>query len=326
MEIAVTGEQLANCSLMIATPMYGGLNYGSFTRSMIDLTVKAKDYGIKLFVYYLSNESLITRARNYCVDAFMRSECTHLMFVDSDIGFNADSVIELLALTIMKPDEYNIIGGPYPKKNISWEKIKHAVDKGYADEDPNNLSKFVGDYVFNIKNNTGFRLDEPVEVSEIGTGFMLIPRTTFEKYKAAYPEMMYRPDHARTADFSGDREIMCYFDCVIDRGYTFGDLKNISLKLVEANKNNDVEAIKLLTSELDVLLSREQTASKRYLSEDYFFCYQAQKIGLKIWLCPWMQLSHTGTWVFEGSLADVLIAGAHPTVDEQTIEKNRKKK
>ena len=38
---------------------------------------------------------------------------------------------------------------PYPKKCISWEKITHAVNQGMADEDPEVLSKFVGDYVFN---------------------------------------------------------------------------------------------------------------------------------------------------------------------------------
>lgn len=324
MEINVSREELQKCKLMIATPMYGGLNYGSYTRSLIELTSICKDYGVQLSVYYLSNESLITRARNYCVDSFMRSDCTHLMFIDSDIGFNANDVIALLALSLMNKKDYNIICGPYPKKNISWEKIKHAVDKGLADEDPNNLNKFVGDYVFNLKHQTAFKLDEPVEVAESGTGFMLIPRETFEKYKAAYPELMYLPDHARTADFSGDREIMCYFDCVIDRGYTFGDLKNAVVKLIDAVDNNG--DINSLTNDLKVLLSKEEKASKRYLSEDYYFCYQADRIGLKTWICPWMQLSHTGTWTFEGSLAEVLMAGAHPTIDDNTVEKNRKKK
>jgi hypothetical protein len=50
-------------------------------------------------------------------------------------------------------------------------------------------------------------LDEPVQIREGGTGFMMINRNTFEKYAAAYPELSYLPDHIRTENFDGTREI-----------------------------------------------------------------------------------------------------------------------
>jgi hypothetical protein len=113
--------------------------------------------------------------------------------------------------------EYDVMGGPYPKKCISWEKIKQAVDKGFADEDPNTLEKYVGDYVFNPKGNTTeIPLGEPVEVLEIGTGFMMIRRKTFDAYKDKFPQLSYKPDHVRTEHFDGTREIHAYFDCIID--------------------------------------------------------------------------------------------------------------
>lgn len=113
-----------------------------FARSVADLSALCTHYGIALQMYFLFNESLITRARNYCVDEFLRSEASHMMFIDSDIGFSAHDVIALMA---MQSDDspYDVIGGPYPKKTISWEKIKMAVDKGFADEDPSVLDKFV---------------------------------------------------------------------------------------------------------------------------------------------------------------------------------------
>jgi hypothetical protein len=40
----------------------------------------------------------------------------------------------------------------------------------------------------------------------------------------------------------------------------------------------------------------------RYLSEDYMFCQWSRKIGLKIWMCPWMQLSHQGAYNFSGNI------------------------
>jgi hypothetical protein len=166
--------------------------------------------------YFMFNESLITRARNYCCDEFLRSDCTHLMFIDSDIGFNPHDVIALLALMIQNP-EIDVIGGPYPKKCISWEKIKLAVDKGVADEDANVLENFVGDFVLNpISGKNEIRIDEPTEVAEIGTGFMMLNRVVLERFKEAYPELSYKPDHVRTEHFDGSRNIHAFFDTVID--------------------------------------------------------------------------------------------------------------
>lgn len=42
--------------------------------------------------------------------------------------------------------------------------------------------------------------------------------------------------------------------------------------------------------------------SKRLWSEDYMFCQECRKIGIKVWMCPWIELSHTGTYVYSGSL------------------------
>jgi hypothetical protein len=216
MEIKISLEELRKRKLFVATPMYGGQCAGMFTRSIADLTGMCVKYGIELRHYFLFNESLITRARNYCCDEFLRSDCTHMMFIDSDIGFNPNDIITLMALQ-SDDSPYDVIGGPYPKKCISWEKVKQAVDKGMADEDPNVLDKYVGDYVFNpVAGNGAIPIGEPAEVLELGTGFMMIRRRAFELYDEKYPEQRYRPDHIRTQHFDGSREIMAYFDCIID--------------------------------------------------------------------------------------------------------------
>jgi hypothetical protein len=211
MEIKVEMSELRKRKLFIATPMYGGQCHGMFTRSIADLTALCRHYEIGIQLYFLFNESLITRARNYCADEFMRSDATHLMFIDSDIGFNPQDVLALLALQ-SDESEYDIIGGPYPKKCISWEKVKMAVDKGFGDNNPNDLERFVGDFVFNPKGNTReIAINAPAEVLEIGTGFMMIRRKTFETFNEKFPEMLYTPDHVRTANFDGSRQIMAYF-------------------------------------------------------------------------------------------------------------------
>jgi hypothetical protein len=120
----------------------------------------------------------------------------------------------VIAMLALQSDEspYDVLTAPYPKKCIAWEKIKVAVEKGFADEDPNNLEKFVGDFVVNPKSGQNtVRLDEPFEILEAGTGFMMIRRNVFEQFNDAFPQYSYRPDHVRTAEFDGSREIMMYF-------------------------------------------------------------------------------------------------------------------
>jgi len=272
-EVQISREEMQKRKIMVCTPMYGGNCTGLYAKSISDLKAAALAHGVALEYFFLFNESLITRARNYLVDEFMRSDFTHLMFIDSDIGFDPMDVLAMAA--IADGEEHEIVCGPYPKKAISWEKIKRAVDKGLADEQPAELEKFVGDYVFNpVNQGKEYQIDltKVTEVLEGGTGFMMITRSAFEKYKEAYPEFMYLPDHARTKNFDGSREIMAYFDCVIDPD------------------------------------------SKRYLSEDYMFCQWSRKIGIKIWMCPWMKLQHVGSYIFGGSLFDLASIGASATV------------
>ena len=274
MEINIPLEELRKRKLFLATPMYGGACAGMFARSIADLAALCAQYQIPLQFYFLFNESLITRARNYCCDEFVRSEAEHLMFVDSDIGFDPKDIIALMALQALEPEKYEIIGGPYPKKCISWEKIKHAVDKGVADKNPNELEKFVGDYVFNPKGGQqSISIGEPCEVLEIGTGFMMVTKQAMKKFADTYPQYLYKPDHVRTEHFDGSREIMMYFQAEVD------------------------------------------PATKRYLSEDYWFCQKAQQAEIKTWFCPWMKLQHVGTYIFGGSLADLASIGVSATAD-----------
>ena len=283
MDIKVPIEDLRLRKLFLATPMYGGMCAGMFAKSSADLSALCTQYGIPLQMYYLFNESLITRARNYCVDEFMRSDAEHLMFIDSDIGFNPQDVIALMALQA-QDEKYDIIGGPYPKKCISWEKIKSAVDKGIADDDPNVLEKFVGDFVFNPKGGQQtIQISEPCEVLEIGTGFMMISKRALKKFTESYQQYSYKPDHVRTEHFDGSREILQYFQAEID------------------------------------------PVSKRYLSEDYWFCQKAQAIGLRTWFCPWMKMQHVGTYIFGGSLADLASIGASATADPSQLGGKPKK-
>ena len=201
-------------------------------------------------------------ARNYLVDEFFsRSDSTHLLFIDSDIHFDAKDVLALLALDVP------VVAGIYPKKTISWTKIKNAILKN-PDIDPNQLEHLVGDFVFNVKKGTKqFNTTELVEVSEVGTGFLMIKREVFEKMNETYWDILsYYPDH-QTQHFDGSRKIMEYFPVMVDRP--------------------------------DNILGGD---SFRLLSEDYCWSRLVSKLGIPLYIAPFLKLGHCGTYEFKGNL------------------------
>jgi len=257
MKIEINVEELKKKKLFVATPMYGGMCIGMYMKSCLDLQALMSQYGIECKFSFLFNESLITRARSYCVDEFLyRTDCTHMLFIDADIVFNAIDVVAMLAL------DKEIIGGVYAKKAVNWEQLHKAIQKN-PDLPSSEYEKLTGSMVFNpVKGTTQFTVTEPVEIMDLGTGFTMYKREVFEKFQEAHPEQMFRPDH-QTEHFNSSREICAFFDCKID------------------------------------------PVSKRYLSEDYYFTQECRKMGIKTWMCPWIELKHVGTHFFKGSFPSV---------------------
>jgi hypothetical protein len=56
------------------------------------------------------------------------------------------------------------------------------------------------------------------------------------------------------------------------------------------------------------------------------FCQWAREAGLKVWMCPWMQMTHMGSYMFSGSLADLAQIGATATADPKQLKKGKKSK
>jgi hypothetical protein len=194
--------------LFVATPMYGGQCYGAYTDSMMKLTAALIQRGQTFKYFPIFNESHIDRARNICADEFLQSDATHLMFVDSDIQFMAQSVFELIE------QDKDVVCGFYPKKYIRWQNVKRAVELGYGDDDPKDLAQFAAEMVFTPALNEDSKrpraVTELVELHEGGSGFMLIKRAVLERLINVYPEMVCYKSGGDTGT------IACFFDAGID--------------------------------------------------------------------------------------------------------------
>ena len=180
-------------SVFIASPMYGGLCNGAYTLGLMQATQVFADARIPMYFSYTQNESLITRGRNTLVYQFLTTHCTHLMFIDADIGFDPRDIVKMIDA------DKDIICGMYPKKEIDWPRVKEAVDNGVPAEE---LHNHTGSFVVNFAKGERVkevRMNEPFEIENGGTGFMLIKREVFEKLMPHVPK--YRSDMQTAVEF-----------------------------------------------------------------------------------------------------------------------------
>jgi hypothetical protein len=151
--IQVNLDYLRTTRVHFCMPCYGGQLTEQTFMSYIKWANTARQLGLDWTVETMTNESLISRARNTLTAKFLHTkESTHLMFVDADIGW------EPWHLLVMLDAQKDVIGGLYPMKSLP---VKWCV---------NGLPGFVE------------KPEDPlIEVTKTGTGFMLIKREVFEK-------------------------------------------------------------------------------------------------------------------------------------------------
>lgn len=202
-ELKIDVKKLKGKSIMVATPMYGGLGNTMYFSSLLQLQDQCHRHGIIFQHCFMMNESLIDRARNGLVNAFLtQSNADFLLFIDADIQFRPEDIFMMMSY------DKDIICGPYPKKHINWPVIIAATKNGL--DDPTYLEKLVGEYVFStIDSET--KMEEIVRVAEAGTGMMLIKRSVFEKFREAYPENAYVSDHSRDVLNGIEKKMFAYF-------------------------------------------------------------------------------------------------------------------
>lgn len=196
-------------SIMVATPMYGGMCTGPYVFSLLGLRNVLDLEKIQMHYSFIMNEALIQRARNNQVHMFLKTECTHLLFIDADIRFNGADVISML-----KTDK-DIICGLYPLKHIDWNRVHQAVNNGVPAEQLVHNSTNVVANLLTPQTTVTVEGGVPYEVKDAGTGFMLIKRKVFEKLSDVVPSYTNN-----TRDLGGGiapmEKIKEFFACAID--------------------------------------------------------------------------------------------------------------
>jgi len=151
--------------LFIGVPTYRGIQCPQFLDSLEVLSLALKAGGIGFTFNMLKGSCYVQSARNDLVDTFLKSDSTHLLFLDDDISYSPESVLELLALDV------DVVAGIYPMKTDEerYPVVVYTDDNGVPALAENGCIKAFG----------------------LPTGFILIRREVFSKIKKEYPQYAY---------------------------------------------------------------------------------------------------------------------------------------
>jgi hypothetical protein len=252
--------------LLIATPAFAGQVYTSYMQGMISLIQRAPSHGVDVSWLTEGGDSLVTRARNTLVAQFLKTDCTHLFFIDADIGFDPADVFRMLTADL------DVVAGAYPRKELDWDRVADAARRGLTE--PDALREAGSSYVVNFPSSTvTVEVTEHgrfAEAYEIGTGFMLIKRQVIEAMIEHYGvQIEYACDGVPSEVGNRDRPGGCVAPG--NRQYALFDTA------IEAG---------------------------RYLSEDWLFCHRWRAMGGKVYAALDVKLTHTGLQTWFGNPAN----------------------
>ena len=188
--------------VFIATPCYGGLVTQDYMESIIACTSVLR---IPMTLSLLGDDAMISRARNTLLHQFFtRSDATHILFIDADIGFPAEAPARLLAA------DKDIVAGMYPIKDRFWDKATQDNVLHGESQDEASL-RYVGE---TAAMHEAWEKGPLVKTHYVGTGFMMISRKAIATMVKSYPETAYR-----RIDSAGEGDgTLCHalFDASID--------------------------------------------------------------------------------------------------------------
>ena len=183
-QIQVNVDYLRTTRVHICMPCYGGMLTESTFMSYIKWSNTCRQLGLDWTMETMTNESLISRARNTLVAKFLNNpDSTHLMFIDADIGWEPWHLLVLLNRDV------DVIGGLYPMKTLPVKWVVNGFDG--AEQGPDGLQ----------------------EVSKTGTGFMLVKRHVFEKLNSHPAVRAFNNDIGLPKEL--DRHLKTYYDTAV---------------------------------------------------------------------------------------------------------------
>mgnify|MGYP003655177414 CR=1 FL=1 len=167
------GHTVAGRKLFIALPAYDFKVSLKLAVSLAKFAMTAPAHGVGLQIGSICGCSVVSRARNLLVRDFLESDCTDLLFIDSDINFESEDIYRLLVWAA--DPKKGIVAGCPRVRNDS------AVYIATLDQENGSLTM----------NGHGL-----VRAKRVATAFMMVRRDVFEKLEAGNPQWSYWDDRS----------------------------------------------------------------------------------------------------------------------------------
>ncbi len=179
--------------IFIATPAFDGKVNVPYACSLADTRLYLSSMGIETILRIHTSGSLLVRERNDLIKAFLESDCTHMLCIDSDIAWNPIDVQRMINF-----DE-DFTASLYPARG------------------PDKCFLFRG--VYGENKRMDFSEKKLLEMEYIPAGFMLLKRNVLEKMIEFFPNLYYEPKDESLKHTKG----YCLFDTEVWDGEFWGE-------------------------------------------------------------------------------------------------------
>lgn len=143
--------------VFVATPAYDGKVHTDYAVSLADSCMHANKVGIDVTASVMGNGAFIEMARNVFAAEFLRTDCTHLFYIDADLKWESRAFVGLAMAG--RP----VCAGVYRKRQEPEEYPVHYIE----DPESPGISVFEGGWVGCDRVPTGFLCIERSVVEEM---------------------------------------------------------------------------------------------------------------------------------------------------------------
>lgn len=173
--VRVDRPDLKGVSLYLTTPSGAGMYDRRYVRSLMQTVDVVRAAGGVIDWGEMPYCADLSHARARILGAFLRSPHTHMLMVDDDMGWSPHDVLRLIGTKL------DFVGGAGPKKMYPVRYCIYSKDE---------LGRDVhGEYSEETAT---------MEVTGIGTGFLMITRACAERMVASYPELKFDPGEGQS--------------------------------------------------------------------------------------------------------------------------------
>ena len=193
--------------IFIATPAFDGKVHTQYATSLAETLINLKENGILFEICIATTGSLLVAERNRLIQAFMKTDCTHMLCIDADLGWPG------IAVTKMLLKDREMIAGVYPIRGI---------ETGFT-------------YRLTLDNEAKPIVeDQLLQADYVQGGFILLKRSVIEKMQQKFPELYFEPKFKCAFNKNGEDKGYCFFNTEVWEGEFWGEDYVFSRKAREA--------------------------------------------------------------------------------------------